>query len=104
MDSDQYKDMEEEGFWFEIQEVAGAFQELVHKYGMEDRVISAIVIGILEPVTEEQSNMKAFFNYNMQNTDELEIITDFMKNSYVAPDDDEPDLDDLLNGLGISLN
>ena len=47
--------------------------------------------------------MKAFFNYNMQSKDELEIITDFMKESYTPPDDG-PDLDDLLNGLGISLN
>lgn len=104
MDNDQYKDIEEEGFWFEIQEISGAIQELIHKYGMEDRVISAVVVGLLEPVNDEQSNMKAFFNYNMQNEDELDIITDFMKNSYQAPDDDGPDIDDLLDGLGISLN
>ena len=98
-----YEDMEEEGFWYEIQEVSGAIQELIHKYGMGDRVISAVVVGLLEPVTEDQSNMKAFFNYNVQTLDELEIITDFMKESYTPPNDD-PDLDDLLNGLGISLN
>lgn len=98
-----YEDMEEEGFWYEIQEISGAIQELVHKYGMEDRIISAVVVGLLEPITEDQSNMKAFFNYNMQTMDELEIITDFMKDSY-SPPDNGPDLDDLLNGLGISLN
>ena len=98
-----YEDMEEEGFWFEIQEVSLAIQELIRKYGMEDRVISAVVVGLLEPVSEDQSNMKAFFNYNIQNKDELEIITDFMKNSYTPPDEG-PDLDDLLSGLGISLN
>ena len=76
-----YEDMEEEGFWFEIQELSGAIQELVHKYGMEDRIISAIVVGLLEPVDENQSNMKAFFNYNMQTPEELDIVTDFMKDS-----------------------
>lgn len=98
-----YEDMEEEGFWFEIQEVSLAIQELIRKYGMEDRVISAVVVGLLEPVSEDQSNMKAFFNYNMQSKDELGIITDFMKDSYTPPDDGL-DLDDLLDGLGISLN
>jgi hypothetical protein len=98
-----YEDMEEEGFWFEIQEVSLAIQELIRKYGMEDRVISAVVVGLLEPVSEDQSNMKAFFNYNMQSKDELGIITDFMKDSYTPPDDGL-DLDDHLDGLGISLN
>ena len=100
---ENYEDMEEEGFWYEIQEISGAFQEIVHKYGMQDRIISAVVVGLLETITEDQSNMKAFFNYNMQTTDELEIITDFMRDSYTPPDEG-PDLDDLLNVLGISLN
>lgn len=102
---DNYEDMQEEGFWFEIQELSGAIQELVHKYGMEDRVISAIVIGLLEPLGEDKSNMKAFFNYNIQTPEELDIITDFMKESYTPPPgNDDLDIDDLLDGLGISLN
>ena len=73
---ENYEDMEEEGFWYEIQEISGAIQELVHKYGMEDRIISAVVVGLLEPITEDQSNMKAFFNYNMQTTDCLLYTSD----------------------------
>ena len=100
---ENYEDMEEEGFWYEIQEISGAFQEIVHKYGMQDRIISAVVVGLLETITEDQSNMKAFFNYNMQTMVELEIITDFMRESFTPPDNG-PDIADLLNGLGISLN
>jgi len=48
--------------------------------------------------------MKAFFHYNIQSEDELEIVKDFMTDSYCPPDDDGPDLDDLIKGLGISLN
>ena len=66
MDMDQYKGMEEEEFWFEMQEVIGAIDELVHKYDLQDRVISAFVLGILEPLNDDTSNMKAFFHYNMQ--------------------------------------
>ena len=103
MDMDHHEDMEEEGFWFEVQEISLAIQDLVKKYGMEDRVLSSVVVGLLEPVTEDESNMKAFFNYNIQTDGELDAIIDFMKNSYVSPDDDL-DLDDLIGGLGISLN
>ena len=101
---DNYKDMEEDMFWAEMQELTHIFSELVIKYGMEDRVISAFVVGILEEINEEQSNMKTFFHYNMQNKDELEVVKDFMTNSYTPPSNDDPDIDDLLDGLGISLN
>ena len=107
MDMDKYKDMEEDGFWYEMQELAGAFSEICHKYDVGDRVISAFVVGLLEePRTDaDLTNMKAFFHYNMQNYTELDIVKDFMTDSYTPPVSDEgPDLDDLLNGLGISLN
>lgn len=104
MDNDQYKGMEEEGFWFEMQELAGALTELVHKYDLEDKIISAFVVGLLEPVDDDTSNMKAFFHYNIQSDGELDIVKDFMTDSYVPPEDKGPDLDDLLDGLGISLN
>lgn len=104
MDSDQHKGMEEEEFWFEMQEFAGAFTELIHKYGLEDKIISALVVGLLEQVDDDTSNMKAFFHYNIQSDGELDIVKDFMTDSYTPPEDDGPDIDDLLDGLGISLN
>ena len=105
MDMDDYKDMHEEGFWFEMQEIAGAFSEICQKYEMGDRIISAFVVGLLEDSEEfeDKSNMKAFFHYNMQNYTELDIVKEFMTDSF-HPEDLGPDLDDLLGGLGISLN
>tara|TARA_S200002703_G_C3725830_1_gene222997 strand:+ start:450 stop:764 length:315 start_codon:yes stop_codon:yes gene_type:complete len=104
MDLGQYKGMEEEGFWFEMQELAMALTDLVEKYNLEDKVISSFVVGLLEPFDDETSNMKAFFHYNIQSQGELDIIQDFMTDSYTPPEDAGPDLDDLLDGLGISLN
>lgn len=105
MDMDQYKGMEEEAFWFEMQEVIGAIDELVHKYDLQDRVISAFVLGLLEPLNDDTSNMKAFFHYNMQSNGELDIVKDFMTESYVEPTTPiDDDLEDLLGDLGISLN
>ena len=104
MDKERYSGMEEEGFWFEMQELVHALSELIKKYELEDRVISAFVVGLLEPFDEETSNMKAFFHYNIQSEGELDIVKDFMTDSYTPPSDDDPDLNDLLDGLGISLN
>ena len=105
MDFSRHEDMEEEGFWFEIQEISGAINEIVHKYGYEDRVLSSIVVGLLSPVDENYSNMKAFFHHNLDNEVEVDAIAQFMKESYEAQSKDQgPDLNDLLDGLGISLN
>ena len=72
---------------------------------MSDRVLSAFVVGLLEEIDEDTSNMKAFFHYNIQNNTELEVINQFMIDSYSAPEQDsEQELKDLLNELGISLN
>ena len=100
-----YKDMEDDGFWYEVQEISQAFIEICHKYDMSDRVLSAFVVGLLEEIDEDTSNMKAFFHYNIQNNTELEVINQFMIDSYSAPEQDsEQELKDLLNELGISLN
>ena len=104
MSIERYSDMEEEGFWFEMQEFAVLLNELIQRYGLEDKVISSMVVGLLEPFDEETSNMKAFFHYNIQSESELEMIKDFMTDSYSPPENNETDLDDLLGGLGISLN
>jgi hypothetical protein len=99
-----YKDIEEEGFWVEVQEISQAFLEICHKYDMGDRVLSAFVVGLLDEIDQENSNMKAFFHYNIQNDQELDVITQFMRDSYSSHQDEGPDINDLLRGLGISLN
>lgn len=101
----EYEDIAEEGFWFEMQEIALAVTEIVKRYDMEDKVMSAFVVGILKPLDEENSTMKTFFQYDLRTAAELEIILDFIKESYIEPDsNDDFDIDDLLDGLGISLN
>ena len=101
----EYEDIAEEGFWFEMQEIALAVTEIVKRYDMQDKVMSAFVMGVLKPLDEENSTMKAFFQYDLRTTKELEIIVDFMKESYIEPEsDDDFDIDGLLDGLGISLN
>jgi len=47
--------------------------------------------------------MKAVYSYNLHNKEELNELIEFMQDTYVEKKDG-PDLDDLLSGLGISLN
>lgn len=96
------KDTEEYDFLIEMQQLHHQMEMLIEKYNMRDRVMSVVVTGILEAIDDENSNMKAIFSYNLGSLEELEAMTDFIKNTY--EDQNGPDLDDLLGDLGISLN
>jgi hypothetical protein len=78
----------------------------VKSRGYENRVMSAIVIGLMDEVesTEDDDDlvgMKSLFSYNLDSRDELEVIIDIMKETYT---DDNDGLSDMLSDLGISLN
>lgn len=95
--------MEEYDFLLEVQDIHHQMEMLIEKYGMKGRVMSVMVTGVLEPIDEETSSMKAMFSYNLESKEEMSEIVKFIENTY-QEGDDEPDLDDLLGGLGISLN
>tara|TARA_Y100001972_G_C7643637_1_gene323377 strand:- start:302 stop:604 length:303 start_codon:yes stop_codon:yes gene_type:complete len=96
------KDTEEYDFLIEMQQLHHQMEMLIEKYGMRDKVMSVVVTGVLEAIDEENSTMKALFSYNLGSSDEMEVMTDFIKNTY--EEQSGPDLDDLLGDLGISLN
>jgi hypothetical protein len=96
------KDTEDYDFLIEMQQLHHKMEMLIEKYDMRDRVLSVVVTGVLEAVDEENSNMKALFSYNLGSSEEVDVIVDFIKNTY--EDQEGPDLDDLLGDLGISLN
>ncbi|MEL0118174.1 MAG: hypothetical protein VXB01_04455 [Opitutae bacterium] len=101
MDLDNYKDMEREGFLFEIQKIALQIEDLIDQYDVRDEVMSLMIIGLINEL-DEGHQLKAIYGYNLRNRDELEELVTFAQESY--KDDDEPDIDDLIKGLGISLN
>lgn len=79
-------------------------EELVRERGYEDRVMSAIVVGLMDEVEnseDESVEMKSLFSYNLDSRDELEIIIDVMNSTY---EEDGGELRDMLGDLGISLN
>ena len=78
------------------------YEALLDKYDMRDRVLSIFVAGVLEPLDETTSNMRAMYNYVVDNREDLDTLIDFIDRSY--EENKGPDLDGLLSGLGISLN
>jgi hypothetical protein len=99
MKSDDYKD--KDGFLFEIQKIAVEIELLIDKYDVRDDVMSLMIIGLISDLPEG-SQLKAIYGYNLNNREELDELFNFAQDAYV--DDEEPDIDDLINGLGISLN
>jgi hypothetical protein len=98
------KDMEDYDFLIEMQQLHHQMEMLIEKYGMRDRVMSVVVTGVLEPIDDDTSSMKALFSYNLNNTEEMEEMVNFIQSTFKEREDDDPDLDGLIDGLGISLN
>lgn len=96
-----YEDVE---FLSELYAKVLEIENLVKDRGYEDRVMSAIVIGLMDEIesTDDDSvEMKSLFSYNLDSRDELNVIIEVMENTYSGDDDS---LRDMLGDLGISLN
>lgn len=96
------EDKEAYDFLIEMQHLHHKMEMLIEKYNMRNRVLSVVVTGVLEAIDEDNSNMKALFSYNLGSREEVEVITEFIQNTF--DEQEGPDLDDLLDDLGISLN
>ena len=97
-----YEDVE---FLSELYTKILEIENLVKERGYENRIMSAIVVGLMDEIEsaeDESVEMKSLFSYNLDSTDELDIVVDLMRETYEDNRDD--DLRDMLGDLGISLN
>ena len=103
MDGD--KDSAKDDFLFELQRKALETERLVDDYDLRDEFLSVNVSGITE-INEEtgEPQIRALFTYSIKDDQELEEVISFIRLSYETQKDNGPDLDDLIGGLGISLN
>tara|TARA_E500000318_G_scaffold248_1_gene309 strand:- start:1525 stop:1830 length:306 start_codon:yes stop_codon:yes gene_type:complete len=82
-------------------------EELIKKYNYEDRVMSALMLGLIDLDLSkdyeqgDEVELKSVFSYNLDSKLELEMVKDIMTQQFQDPDDD---LSSLLGDLGISLN
>jgi len=98
--------MDREGFLLEIQRVAFEVERIIEKYGVRDEVLSLIVTGLVEEEEDGERRLRAIYSYNMDSEEEMISLLNFVEETFIpsTEDDDDLDIDDLLNGLGISLN
>ena len=97
-----YEDVE---FLSELYTKILEIENLVKERGYENRVMSAIVVGLMDEIEsaeDESVEMKSLFSYNLDSKDELDIVVDLMRETY--EDNSDNDLRDMLGDLGISLN
>ncbi len=97
-----YEDVE---FLSELYTKILEIEDLVKERGYENRIMSAIVVGLMDEIEsaeDESVEMKSLFSYNLDSTEELDIIVDLMRETY--EDNTDNDLRDMLGDLGISLN
>lgn len=97
-----YEDVE---FLSELYTKILEIENLVKERGYENRIMSAIVVGLMDEIEsaeDESVEMKSLFSYNLDSTQELDIVIDLMRETY--EDNNDSDLRDMLGDLGISLN
>ena len=92
-------------FFAEMYSLVKKMEETIDEFDMKDRTLASIVVGVLDldaiEVGEEETEMKTMYSFSLESRQELETIKNIMDNAY---SDEDEDLEDLLGGLGISLN
>ena len=97
-------------FFAEMYSLVRKMEETIEEFDMKERVLAAIVVGVIdtESIDEEnlEAEMKSMYSFNVECEEELDSIKRIMDIAYKKDeeDDDDIDLSDLLDGLGISLN
>lgn len=79
-------------------------ETLLEDNDMMHRVMSIMMLGVISEEDMESENefseMKAIYNFNILNKEELETVINTVRDAYRKEDG----LSDLLDGTGISLN
>ena len=97
--------MEEHAFFLEIQRLSEEMDDVIKKYGMQDRIMSVSVIGLIDEDLMGNSRLQAIYSYSLDSKEELNSIIEFLNSSWEQTDVEEgyKDIDDLLDGTGVGL-
>ena len=100
------KDMEEQAFFLEIQRLSVEMDEIIHRYGMEGRVASIMVTGLIDEDFLGNSRLQAIYSYSLDSKEELDSILEFINNTWDETNKNNngyDGIDDLLDGTGVDL-
>ena len=74
--------MKDDDFLIKLQQKLFEIDLLIDEYEMRDRLLSIFVAGILDPIDDNTSTMKAMYGYSIENREELDTMIDFIKDTY----------------------
>lgn len=100
------KDMEEQAFFLEIQRLSMKLDEIIYRHGMEDRVASIMVTGLIDEDFLGQARLQAVYSYSLDSKEELDSILEFINNTWDESNKNNngyDGIDDLLDGTGVDL-
>ena len=66
-------------FLMKVKDHFSEIAKLIEEYEMEDKVLAASVVGVLNPIDETNSDMTAIYAMNVDSRDELDVVLDFLR-------------------------
>lgn len=98
--------MDRQAFLLEIQRLHFEMERCIHKYNMQDEVVSLMITGMIDANDEDDPILKAILSFHIQSEPVLEEVFDFVRDAYSRSDHDEDGytLDDILGDAGITLD
>ena len=85
-------------------------EALTREYGFENRVMSAMVFGLIEAEMKDaieegrMVELQSVFSFNLEDRDELETVKKLMDATYEEPKDKGRGFSDLFGGIDVNLN
>ena len=85
-------------------------EALTREYGFENRVMSAMVFGLIEAEMQDaieegrMVELQSVFSFNPEDRDELETVKKLMDATYEEPKDKGRGFSDLFGGIDVNLN
>lgn len=98
--------MEEHAFFLEIQRLSEEMEDVIKKHGMEDRVMSIMITGLIESDIFGNSRLQALYSYSVDSKEELDTMLEFIESTWYDVNENKngyDGIDGLLDGTGIEL-
>ena len=73
---------EKHEFLMKVKDHFADIAQLIKDYDMEDRILAASMIGILDPLDEDNSDLTAIYAMNIDSREELDVVTEFLVDAY----------------------
>ena len=92
--------------YLKIQEI----EALTKEYGYEDRVMSAMIFGLIEEEMKDaieegrMVELQSVFSFNLEDREELETVKKLMDATFEEPKDKGKVFSDLFGGIDLNLN